>query len=76
MGDVSFVYDRDGFLQQRGHDVFEYDSLGHLVKAYRNGRYEVGFVLCKLIKIGAGHTAFAVNNGSNSHVFNRMLLFL
>jgi len=48
MGDVSYVFDndgflqqRDGFLQQRGQDVFEYDSLGHLVKAYRNGRYEV-----------------------------------
>ncbi|XP_041440534.1 teneurin-4 isoform X7 [Xenopus laevis] len=34
LGDVQYRMDEDGFLRQRGGDVFEYSSAGLLVKAY------------------------------------------
>jgi len=41
-GDLQYQYDQDGFLRQRGNEVFEYNSMGYLVKAYRlDSLYEV-----------------------------------
>uniref|UniRef100_A0A8C8VIB4 Teneurin-4 n=1 Tax=Pelusios castaneus TaxID=367368 RepID=A0A8C8VIB4_9SAUR len=34
LGDVQYKMDEDGFLRQRGNDVFEYNSAGLLIKAY------------------------------------------
>ncbi|KYO31859.1 hypothetical protein Y1Q_0003424 [Alligator mississippiensis] len=34
LGDVQYKMDEDGFLKQRGNDVFEYNSAGLLIKAY------------------------------------------
>ncbi|XP_076794216.1 teneurin-4 isoform X6 [Arvicanthis niloticus] len=34
LGDVQYKVDEDGFLRQRGGDVFEYNSAGLLIKAY------------------------------------------
>ncbi|XP_031243259.1 teneurin-4 isoform X6 [Mastomys coucha] len=34
LGDVQYKMDEDGFLRQRGGDVFEYNSAGLLIKAY------------------------------------------
>ncbi|XP_076799431.1 teneurin-3-like isoform X4 [Clavelina lepadiformis] len=43
-GDIQYVFDTDGFLRQRGNEVFEYDSMGHLVKAYRlDNSYEIKY---------------------------------
>uniref|UniRef100_A0A8W4FCH5 Teneurin-4 n=1 Tax=Sus scrofa TaxID=9823 RepID=A0A8W4FCH5_PIG len=37
LGDVQYKVDEDGFLRQRGSDVFEYNSAGLLIKAYNRG---------------------------------------
>ncbi|KAB0377440.1 hypothetical protein FD755_011884 [Muntiacus reevesi] len=37
LGDVQYKMDEDGFLRQRGSDVFEYNSAGLLIKAYNRG---------------------------------------
>uniref|UniRef100_H2YAD0 EGF-like domain-containing protein n=1 Tax=Ciona savignyi TaxID=51511 RepID=H2YAD0_CIOSA len=34
-GEIQYQFDADGFLQERGNEVFQYDSLGNLRKAYR-----------------------------------------
>lgn len=34
LGDVQYRMDEDGFLKQRGNDLFDYNSAGLLVKAY------------------------------------------
>ncbi|XP_037233791.1 teneurin-4 isoform X4 [Falco biarmicus] len=34
LGDVQYKMDEDGFLKQRGNDIFEYNSAGLLIKAY------------------------------------------
>ncbi|XP_070607619.1 teneurin-4 [Erythrolamprus reginae] len=34
LGDVQYKMDEDGFLRQRGNDIFEYNSAGLLIKAY------------------------------------------
>uniref|UniRef100_A0A8C6ZC92 Teneurin transmembrane protein 4 n=1 Tax=Nothoprocta perdicaria TaxID=30464 RepID=A0A8C6ZC92_NOTPE len=34
LGDVQYKMDEDGFLKQRGSDIFEYNSAGLLIKAY------------------------------------------
>ncbi|KAI5105208.1 teneurin-2 isoform X2 [Silurus meridionalis] len=34
LGDVQYKLDEDGFLSQRGSDVFDYNSKGQLVRAY------------------------------------------
>uniref|UniRef100_A0A8B9IS25 Teneurin transmembrane protein 4 n=1 Tax=Amazona collaria TaxID=241587 RepID=A0A8B9IS25_9PSIT len=34
LGDVQYKMDEDGFLKQRGNDIFEYSSAGLLIKAY------------------------------------------
>uniref|UniRef100_A0A8B9LJ09 Teneurin-2 n=1 Tax=Astyanax mexicanus TaxID=7994 RepID=A0A8B9LJ09_ASTMX len=34
LGDVQYRLDEDGFLSQRGSDIFEYNSKGQLVRAY------------------------------------------
>ena len=34
LGSTTYKYDKDGFLQQRGSTMFEYNSLGQLEKAY------------------------------------------
>ncbi|CAJ0935506.1 unnamed protein product [Ranitomeya imitator] len=34
LGDVQYRMDEDGFLKQRGNDIFEYSSAGLLVKTY------------------------------------------
>ena len=40
-GDESFIFDKDGFLVQRDHEVFEYNSLGELVRAFEMGKYDI-----------------------------------
>ena len=42
-GKESYMYDKDGFLIQRGNEVFEYDSKGHLVHAFEPGKYDVNY---------------------------------
>lgn len=37
MGDVQYRVDEDGFLSQRGFDVFDYNSKGQLLRAYNRG---------------------------------------
>uniref|UniRef100_A0A673BQL3 Teneurin-2 n=1 Tax=Sphaeramia orbicularis TaxID=375764 RepID=A0A673BQL3_9TELE len=37
LGDVQYRLDEDGFLSQRGSDVFDYNSKGQLLKAYNRG---------------------------------------
>ena len=37
LGDVQYKMDEDGFLRQRGSDIFEYNSAGLLIKAYNRG---------------------------------------
>uniref|UniRef100_A0A8C7DY81 Tox-GHH domain-containing protein n=1 Tax=Naja naja TaxID=35670 RepID=A0A8C7DY81_NAJNA len=37
LGDVQYKMDEDGFLRQRGNDIFEYNSAGLLIKAYNKG---------------------------------------
>ena len=34
LGDVQYRLDEDGFLSQRGPDVFDYNSKGQLLRAY------------------------------------------
>uniref|UniRef100_A0A803TF16 Teneurin transmembrane protein 1 n=1 Tax=Anolis carolinensis TaxID=28377 RepID=A0A803TF16_ANOCA len=34
LGDIQYKMDEDGFLKQRGNDIFEYSSNGFLTKAY------------------------------------------
>ncbi|KAM5223725.1 teneurin-4 isoform 13-T14 [Hipposideros larvatus] len=44
LGDVQYKMDEDGFLRQRGGDVFEYNSAGLLIKAYnRAGGWSVRY---------------------------------
>uniref|UniRef100_F6U762 Teneurin-4 n=1 Tax=Monodelphis domestica TaxID=13616 RepID=F6U762_MONDO len=44
LGDVQYKTDEDGFLRQRGGDVFEYNAAGLLVKAYnRAGGWSVSY---------------------------------
>jgi len=43
-GDVSYVFDPDGFLSVRGDaETFEWDSLGRLTRAYRKARYDIRY---------------------------------
>uniref|UniRef100_H2YAD4 EGF-like domain-containing protein n=1 Tax=Ciona savignyi TaxID=51511 RepID=H2YAD4_CIOSA len=45
-GEIQYQFDADGFLQERGNEVFQYDSLGNLRKAYRldgRGQYEITY---------------------------------
>uniref|UniRef100_A0AAY4E7C7 Teneurin-2 n=1 Tax=Denticeps clupeoides TaxID=299321 RepID=A0AAY4E7C7_9TELE len=37
LGDMQYRLDEDGFLSQRGSDVFDYNSKGQLVRAYSRG---------------------------------------
>lgn len=37
LGDVQYRVDEDGFLSQRGSDVFDYNSKGQLLRAYNRG---------------------------------------
>lgn len=37
LGDVQYRVDEDGFLSQRGSDVFDYNSKGQLMRAYNRG---------------------------------------
>uniref|UniRef100_A0A8C6M5K8 Teneurin-2 n=1 Tax=Nothobranchius furzeri TaxID=105023 RepID=A0A8C6M5K8_NOTFU len=37
LGDVQYRLDEDGFLSQRGTDVFDYNSKGQLLRAYNRG---------------------------------------
>ncbi|XP_036424537.1 teneurin-2 [Colossoma macropomum] len=37
LGDVQYRLDEDGFLSQRGSDIFDYNSKGQLVRAYSRG---------------------------------------
>uniref|UniRef100_A0A665UGB0 Teneurin-2 n=1 Tax=Echeneis naucrates TaxID=173247 RepID=A0A665UGB0_ECHNA len=37
LGDVQYRLDEDGFLSQRGSDVFDYNSKGQLLRAYNRG---------------------------------------
>ncbi|XP_053564649.1 teneurin-4 isoform X3 [Bombina bombina] len=37
LGEVQYKMDEDGFLKQRGNDIFEYSSAGLLIKAYNKG---------------------------------------
>lgn len=44
-GDVSYVFDADGFLSVRGDaESFEWDSLGRLTRAHREGRYDIRYL--------------------------------
>ncbi|PNI56967.1 TENM4 isoform 4 [Pan troglodytes] len=44
LGDVQYKMDEDGFLRQRGGDIFEYNSAGLLIKAYnRAGSWSVRY---------------------------------
>ena len=54
VGATAYSYDRDGFLQTRGEEVFEYDSLGHLVSAFsKDNAYKVrkycGFAFSRIV---------------------------
>ena len=40
-GDVTYKFDKDGFLVQRNEELFQYDSQGQLVHASEPGRYEL-----------------------------------
>lgn len=42
-GEESFIYDQDGFLVKRNDEVFEFDSLGHLQRAFQPGKYDVRY---------------------------------
>jgi len=43
-GGLSYEFDVDGFLALRGDaEVFEWDSLGRLTRAHREGRYDVRY---------------------------------
>ncbi|XP_078481639.1 teneurin-3 isoform X2 [Ciona intestinalis] len=45
-GEIQYEFDADGFLRERGNEVFRYDSLGNLRKAYRldgPGQYEIKY---------------------------------
>jgi len=43
-GDVSYVFDADGFLTARGDaEKFEWDSLGRLTRAYRQAEYDLRY---------------------------------
>lgn len=37
LGDVQYRVDEDGYLSQRGSDVFDYNSKGQLLRAYNRG---------------------------------------
>uniref|UniRef100_A0A3Q3WJ75 Uncharacterized protein n=1 Tax=Mola mola TaxID=94237 RepID=A0A3Q3WJ75_MOLML len=37
LGDVQYRLDEDGFLSQRGSDIFDYNSKGQLLRAYNRG---------------------------------------
>lgn len=37
LGDVQYRVDEDGFLSQRGSDIFDYNSKGQLLRAYNRG---------------------------------------
>ncbi|KAJ0002363.1 hypothetical protein NQD34_007512 [Periophthalmus magnuspinnatus] len=37
LGDVQYKLDEDGYLSQRGSDVFDYNSKGQLLRAYNRG---------------------------------------
>uniref|UniRef100_A0A8C4NBS7 EGF-like domain-containing protein n=1 Tax=Eptatretus burgeri TaxID=7764 RepID=A0A8C4NBS7_EPTBU len=38
LGDVRYVMDDDGFLRQRGDDIFDYNSNGQLLRAYSKSK--------------------------------------
>nr|XP_039266115.1 teneurin-3-like isoform X3 [Styela clava] len=43
-GTLQYFFDKDGFFKSRGNEIFEYDSLGHLVAAYmKDGSYKVKY---------------------------------
>lgn len=42
-GQTSYVVDRDGFVTQRDKEVFEYNALGLLVRAFQPDSYDVRF---------------------------------
>lgn len=41
--DTSYIYDEDGFLVQRGAEVFEYNSMNRLVRAFEPNVYDVRY---------------------------------
>ena len=43
-GDMSYVFDADGFLSTRGDsETFEWDSLGRLTRAHRHAGYDIRY---------------------------------
>lgn len=44
-GDVSYVFDADGFLSLRGDaETFEWDSLGRLTRVHHDARYDIRYL--------------------------------
>jgi len=44
-GDFAYVFDADGFLSVRGDaETFEWDSLGRLTRAHRDGLYDIRYL--------------------------------
>ncbi|XP_073476803.1 teneurin-2 isoform X4 [Aquarana catesbeiana] len=43
LGDMQYKIDDDGFLSQRGADIFDYNSKGHLTRAYKVGAWNVQY---------------------------------
>lgn len=42
-GQESYIYDQDGFLVLRNHEMFEYDSFGQLYRAFQTGQYDIRY---------------------------------
>ena len=61
-GDVSYVFDADGFLSVRGDvETFEWDSLGRLTRAHRDGRYDLRYLYDAHGRLMARHDVSAVS---------------
>ena len=54
-GQASYIYDADGFLIQRGAEVFEYNSLGQLTHAFKPGHYEIFYHYDPLGRLALRH---------------------
>ncbi|XP_064637221.1 teneurin-m-like isoform X2 [Lineus longissimus] len=52
-GQIAYHFDKDGFLIQRGSEVYEYNSFGQLVHARRGNDYEVWYFYDALGRLAA-----------------------
>ena len=61
-GQSSHIYDADGFLIQRGSDVFEFNSRAQLTHAFRAGAFDIFYYYDALGRLVARRDALSSND--------------